>query len=115
MQDASCPANTNQGRTEFVRPFLMIFIRCSITCSRPVARYKMRKVLVFFNAQPVVVVETIKAVTTILRNYPNGEEIHLKIMRVGSYSITGDQTEIYVASDRELSSEEIVSAANRLL
>jgi hypothetical protein len=68
----------------------------------------MRKVLVFFNAQPVVVVETIKAVTTILRNYPNGEEIHLKIMRVGSYSITGDQTEIYVASDRELSSEEIV-------
>ncbi|MGQ2831549.1 hypothetical protein, partial [Leptospira interrogans] len=111
----SCPANNNQGRTHFVRPFLMILIRYSITCTRPVARYKMKKVLVFFNAQPVEVVQTVRAVTTLLRNYPNGEEIHLKIMRVGTHSITGDHTEIYVASDRELSTEEIISAANRLL
>jgi len=93
----------------------MIFIRCSITYSRPVARYKMKKVLVFFNAQPVVVIQTIKAVTTIMRNYPNGEEIHLNIMRVGTHSITGAHNEIYVASDRELSTEEIISASNRLL
>ncbi|MCL9671523.1 hypothetical protein [Citrobacter sp. MNAZ 1397] len=75
----------------------------------------MKKVLVFFNAQPVVVIQTIKAVTTIMRNYPNGEETHLNIMRLGAHSIAGDHTEIYVASDRELSTEEIVSAANRLL
>lgn len=75
----------------------------------------MKKVLVFFNAQTVEVVKTIKAVTTIKRYYPNGEEIHLKIMLAGIHSITGDHTEIYVASDRELSAEEIVSAANKLL
>lgn len=75
----------------------------------------MKKVLVFFNAQPVEVIKTTKIVTTILRNYPNGEEIHLKIMRVGIHSITGDHNEIYVASDRELSSEEIISAVKRFL
>lgn len=75
----------------------------------------MKKVLVFFNAQPVVVIQTIKAVTAIMRNYPNGDEIHLNIMRVGTHSIAGAHTEIYVASDRDLSTEEIISAANRLL
>lgn len=75
----------------------------------------MKKVLVFFNAQSVEVVDTIKGVTTIKRNYPNGEEIHLKIMLAGIHSITGDHTEIYVASDRDISPEEIVSAANKLL
>jgi len=82
---------------------------------RTVAGDMMKKVLVFFNAQSVEVVETTKAVTTIKRNYPNGEETHLKIMLAGIHSITGDHTEIYVASDRELSPDEIVSAANRLL
>ncbi len=75
----------------------------------------MKKVLVFFNAQSVEVVETIKGVTSIKRNYPNGEEIHLKIMLAGIHSITGDHTEIYVASDRDISPEEIVAAANKLL
>lgn len=75
----------------------------------------MKKVLVFFNAQSVEMVETIKGVTSIKRNYPNGEEIHLKIMLAGIHSITGDHKEIYVASDRDISPEEIVAAANKLL
>jgi hypothetical protein len=75
----------------------------------------MKKVLVFFNVQPVEVVNTLKAVTTIKRSYPNGEEVHLQIMLAGIHSVTGDHTEIYVASDRELSPNDIVSAANSLL
>lgn len=75
----------------------------------------MKNVLVFFNRQPVVVVRVIDGTTTILREYPNGEEVHLKIMYAGIHSLTGDHTEFCVASDREVTSHEIVDAANNLL
>jgi len=75
----------------------------------------MKNVLVFFNSQPVVVQKVVKGITTILREYPNGEQTHLKIMYAGVHSLTGDHTEFCVASDRELTSHDIVEAANRLL
>lgn len=75
----------------------------------------MKNVLVFFNSQPVVVQKVVKGVTTILREYPNGEQTHLKIMYAGVHSLTGDHTEFCVASDRELTSQDIIEAANRLL
>jgi len=75
----------------------------------------MKNVLVFFNSQPVMVQNVVKGVTTILREYPNGEQAHLKIMYAGVHSLTGDHTEFCVASDRELTSHDIVEAANRLL
>ncbi|MCU6671391.1 hypothetical protein D3C75_620420 [compost metagenome] len=75
----------------------------------------MRNVLVFFNNEPVIIQKVIPGTTSILREYPNGEEAHLKIMFAGVHSITGDHTEFCVASDKELTSQEIVEAANRLL
>ncbi len=75
----------------------------------------MKNVLVFFNAEPVKVQQVIKSVTSVLRWYPNGEEAHLKIMLAGVHSLTGDHREFCVASDRELTSDEIMAAANRLL
>lgn len=75
----------------------------------------MRNVLVFFNNEPAIVQKVIPGTTSILREYPNGEEAHLKIMLAGVHSITGDHTEFCVASDKELASQEIIDAANRLL
>ncbi|MCL5502153.1 hypothetical protein POH93_14405 [Phytobacter diazotrophicus] len=75
----------------------------------------MKKVLVFFNAQPVEVVETLKAVTTIQRICPDGKKAHLRIMQAGIHSVTGDHIAIYVAANREISSEEIVRAAQKFL
>ncbi|WP_039056140.1 hypothetical protein [Enterobacter sp. Bisph1] len=75
----------------------------------------MKNVLVFFNAEPVKVQKVVNGVTSVLRLYPNGEEAHLKLMLAGVHSLTGDHREFCVASDRELTSEEIMEAANRLL
>lgn len=75
----------------------------------------MKNVLVFFNRQPVEIQKVVYGTTSIRREYPNGEEAHLKIMHAGVHSLTGDHTEFSVASDRELTSQEIVDAANRLL
>ena len=75
----------------------------------------MRNVLVFFNYQPAMVQKVLEGVTTILREYPNGEVAHLKIMYAGVHSISGERSEFCVASDRELTSSEIIEAANRLL
>lgn len=75
----------------------------------------MKNVMVFFNRQPVVVVRVEDGTTTILREYPNGEETHLKIMYAGVHSLTGDHIEFCVASDREITSHEIVEAANKIL
>lgn len=75
----------------------------------------MKNVLVFFNSQPVKVQKVKCGEDTILREYPNGEPAHLKIQYAGLHSITGDHSEFCVASDRELTSHEIVEAANRLL
>lgn len=75
----------------------------------------MKKVLVFFNSQPVEVINVLKGVTSLTRNYPNGDEVSLKIMTTGRHSLTGDHVEICVASDRDLSHEEVVSAAKKYL
>ena len=75
----------------------------------------MKKVLIFFNSQQAEVVNVLKPVTSILRRYPNGDEVSLKIMLSGVHSLTGDHIEIYVASDRELTNDEVVSAVNKYL
>jgi len=75
----------------------------------------MKKVLVFFNSQQVEVVNVLKPVTSIIRNYPNGDEVSLKIMLTGIHSLTGDHIDIFVASDRELTKEEVISAVNKYL
>jgi len=75
----------------------------------------MKKVLVFFNAQPVEVVDIAKSATTVKRICRDGREVDLRIMQAGIHSITGDHNEIYLAANREVTSAEIVSAANLLL
>lgn len=75
----------------------------------------MKKVLVFFNAEPVSGLSVMRSVTTILRKYPNGEEAHLKIMSAGFPSLTGDHELVHFASDRDLTSDEILQAAGKIL
>ncbi|RKR64969.1 hypothetical protein [Yokenella regensburgei] len=73
----------------------------------------MKKVIVFFNAEPSVVVSVAMDATTISRTYPGGETTSLQIMSAGFPSLTGDHRIIYVATDRELSAENIEEAAKK--
>ncbi|UJD97028.1 hypothetical protein FS593_22250 (plasmid) [Lelliottia amnigena] len=75
----------------------------------------MKKVLVFFNSQQAEVINVLKPVTSIMRRYPNGDEVSLKIMLSGVHSLTGDHIEIYVASDREFTHDEVVNAVKKYL
>lgn len=75
----------------------------------------MKKVIVFFNAEPAITVSVMEGISTILRSYPGGEEVHLPIMSAGFPSLTGDHKVVYVASDRDLSSEEILAAARKFM
>lgn len=75
----------------------------------------MKKVIVFFNAEPCKVVSVPKGITSIRQEYPNGEEESLQIMSAGFPSLTGDHGVVYVASDRELTSQEIFDAAKKYL
>ncbi|AKE58668.1 hypothetical protein PU088_001372 [Citrobacter farmeri] len=74
----------------------------------------MKKVIVFFNSESAVVVSVMKSVTTIMREYPNGEKAHLQVMSAGFPSLTGDHKIVHVASDRTVTSEEIIAAASKL-
>ncbi|BES83323.1 hypothetical protein PEC302110_04200 [Pectobacterium araliae] len=73
----------------------------------------MIEVLVFFNAEPCKVMTVLKGISSIRQGYPNGEETHLQIMSAGFPSLTGDHAIIYVASDRELTSQGILDAAKK--
>lgn len=75
----------------------------------------MKRVIIFFNGKPSKVITVLKGVTSIREEYPNGEMINLKIMSAGFPSLTGDHEVVYVASDRELSSKEILEAAQNYL
>lgn len=75
----------------------------------------MSKVLVFFNSQPVKAVESEMGKKIVECEYPNGEKAILNIMYAGIHSLTGDHLSIRVAADRELSSTEIVNAAQKFL
>lgn len=75
----------------------------------------MKNVLVFFNSQPVEVVRTLKAVSTIRRQYPDGREQQLKIKLAGLLNVGNQRSEIFVASDRELSHDEVIRAAKHYL
>lgn len=75
----------------------------------------MKKIIVFFNSEPAVVVPAMTGFNTIMREYPNGEKTHLTVMAAGFPSLTGDHKVIYVAADRHVTSEEILEAAIRLL
>lgn len=75
----------------------------------------MKKVIVFFNAEPCKVITVLKGITSVREEYPGGEEIHLQIMSAGLPSLTGDHGIVYVASDRELTSQEILDAAKKYL
>ncbi|WP_249419082.1 hypothetical protein [Citrobacter sp. RHB25-C09] len=74
----------------------------------------MKNVIVFFNSASAVVMSIMKANTTIMCEYPNGEKARLQVMSAGFPSITGDHKTIYVASDRTVSSEEILESASKL-
>ena len=74
----------------------------------------MKKVIVFFNSESAVVVSVMKSITTIIREYPNGEKAHLQIMSAGFPSLTGDHKIVHGASDRDVTSEEIIAAASKL-
>ncbi|HCT1664928.1 TPA: hypothetical protein OTP65_003424 [Enterobacter hormaechei] len=75
----------------------------------------MKKVIIFFNSKPGKVITVLKGVTSIREQYPNGEGINLPIMSAGFPSLTDDHEVIYVASDRELTSQEILDAARKYL
>ncbi|WP_318375359.1 hypothetical protein [Enterobacter sp.] len=75
----------------------------------------MKKVLVFFNSQPVEVINTLKAINAIRREYPDGQEEHLRVRLAGIHSVSNRSVEIYIASDKELTPEEIINAANQFL
>ena len=75
----------------------------------------MKKIIVFFNSEPAVVVPAMTGVNTIMRAFPNGVKTHLTVMAAGFPSPTGDHKVIYVAADRHVTSEEILEAAIRLL
>lgn len=75
----------------------------------------MSKVLVFFNSQPVKAVVSKMDEKTVECEYPNGEKTTLNIMYAGVRSLTGDHLAIRVAANRELSSDEIVNAAEKFL
>lgn len=75
----------------------------------------MKRIIVFFNAGAPVVVNVIQGITTIVKEYPNGEQVHLPIMSAEFSSLTGDRKIVHVASDRELTSEDILNAAAKLL
>ena len=75
----------------------------------------MKKVLVFFNAEPLAVVSVMPDETSIRGEYPNGEEANLIIMSASFPSLTGDHNVIHVATDRELAAEDILKAAEKYL
>ncbi|TDT50862.1 hypothetical protein DFO53_4590 [Enterobacter sp. AG5470] len=74
----------------------------------------MKDVLVFFNSHPPEVVRTIMAVTTIIRHYADGREEKMRITPWFPATKTGAANQVYIATDRVLSQEEILSAARRL-
>lgn len=75
----------------------------------------MIKVLVFFNAESCKVMTVLEGISSIRQEYPNSEETHLWIMSAGFPSLTGDHGIVYVATDRELTSQEILDAAKKYL
>jgi len=75
----------------------------------------MIKVLVFFNAESCKIMTVLEGISSIRQEYPNGDETHLRIMSAGFPSLTGDHGVVYVASDRELTSQEILDAARKYL
>lgn len=75
----------------------------------------MKNVIVFFNFQPCKVISIFDGITSIRQEYPNGEEIFLQIMSANFPSLTGDHGVAYLASDRDLSTQEILDAAKKFL
>ena len=75
----------------------------------------MKKVIIFFNSKPGKVITVLKGVTSIRDLYTNGDGLKLPILSAGFPSLTGDHEVIYVASDRELTSQEILDAARKYL
>ncbi|MFI3039189.1 hypothetical protein ACH54D_20320 [Atlantibacter hermannii] len=75
----------------------------------------MKRILVFFNSQPIDVITTFKAVRIIRCEDPEGAEQYLPVKFAGVHSVGQKRTEIYVASEKKLTSDEIISAANKFL
>ncbi|MEH0885001.1 hypothetical protein [Enterobacter sp. UNJFSC 003] len=74
----------------------------------------MKKVIVFFNGELSRVITVLKSITSIRQAYPNGDEIDLPIMSAGFPSLTGDHGVVYVATDKELTPQEILVAAKNM-
>lgn len=75
----------------------------------------MIKVLVFFNAESCKVMTVLEGISSNRQEYPNGEKTHLRIMSTGFPSLIGEHGIVYVATDRELTSQEIFDAARKYL
>ncbi|EKK5245562.1 hypothetical protein ACI00O_003570 [Cronobacter sakazakii] len=74
----------------------------------------MKKVLIFFNNEPVTVLSVIPGVTGIHRKYPDGKATCLTITQVNLYSLKGIDKPVYIAADRSLTPKEILKEVNRL-
>ncbi|MTD39631.1 hypothetical protein GIX45_13615 [Erwinia sp. CPCC 100877] len=74
----------------------------------------MKKVIVFFNTEPVTLDFIPATVATVIREYPDGDQIYLSIMQARAPSITGDREEVWFAADREVTSREIQDAMEKL-
>lgn len=74
----------------------------------------MKKVMVFFNATPVTVKIVSDDATFVQAHYPNGEMLEMRIMIARIPSLTGDHEQFYVASDRDISQDDIQHALSTL-
>ncbi|EKK3979866.1 hypothetical protein ACU9D5_003976 [Cronobacter dublinensis] len=70
----------------------------------------MKKVMIFFNDEPVTVLSVLPGVTGIHRRYPHGKAICLAIRQVDLPSFKGIDKPVYIATDRELNLREILEA-----
>lgn len=75
----------------------------------------MKKVIVFFNTEPVRAISLMDGVSRIYREYPNGEEVHLQVIRAAIPLAANDSQELYVAADRDVTPGEVLEAAKKLL
>jgi hypothetical protein len=72
----------------------------------------MKKVIVFFNGKPCKTISVLKGVTSLKRIPTEKKSIYRSCRQV--FRPTGDHEVIYVASDRELASQEIYAASKYL-
>lgn len=75
----------------------------------------MKRVVIFFNGEPVTTLSVMHGVTSIRCKDPSEQEVRLDILSATFPSVAGEEPKVlYVASDRDLTSEEIMSAHKKM-